>query len=128
MATVENLYFVQGGKMEHKMDLYERHFNNILTDSKTIEIRLNDEIRQKITVGDYIIFYKLPLQEEKVKVKVVGLYPYSKFKELFEAFPSSEFGFPDYTIQQMFEIIYSIYTKELEEQCGVLGIHIKRIV
>jgi ASC-1-like (ASCH) protein len=62
------------------MSLYEQPFNNILCGSKTIEIRLNDEKRRKVIVGDYIVFSRLPEQVEKLKVQVVELHKYPNSK------------------------------------------------
>ena len=78
--------------MEHNMHLYQSPFEKIKNGSKTIEIRLNDEKRRKISVGDYIKFTKLPNEDEQILVKVIALYPYATFEELYAAYDFSEFG------------------------------------
>ena len=42
--------------MIHEMKLREVYFNLIKEGKKIYEIRLNDEKRQQIDVGDYIVF------------------------------------------------------------------------
>jgi len=114
--------------MEHFMSLYERPFNDILSGEKTLEIRLNDEKRRKVSVGDHIIFSKLSSEGETLKVEVVGLHPYKSFKELYEAFPFSGFGCEGRTMEDLLEGTYKLWNKEREEKYGALGLRIKLIV
>lgn len=53
--------------MEHTMWLDDEPFSKILTREKTIELRLNDEKRQKIQVGD-IIFFKNRKTQRQIAV------------------------------------------------------------
>ena len=46
----------------HKLHLIDKYFNLIKDGIKTVEIRLNDEKRQKMKVGDYI-----DIPKEKIK-------------------------------------------------------------
>jgi ASC-1-like (ASCH) protein len=55
-------------------------FEQISNGFKTYEIRLYDEKRRKIEIGDKIIFSKLPLLEDKIEVKVVSLIKADTFK------------------------------------------------
>ena len=43
--------------MNHKMKLQPKYYDFILNGTKRIEIRLNDEKRKTIKVGDTITFY-----------------------------------------------------------------------
>jgi len=45
--------------MEHSMKLFEIAYGRILSGKKTIEIRLFDEKRQKLNLGEIIEFCKL---------------------------------------------------------------------
>ena len=45
--------------MIHQMGLYEEPFQSIKAERKTIEVRLNDDKRKKLRVGDQIVFTKL---------------------------------------------------------------------
>ena len=59
--------------MEHKIKLQPQYYNYILYGTKRIEIRLYDEKRQQIKIGDTIIFLKEPDLNESFKAKVTGL-------------------------------------------------------
>ena len=72
--------------MNHKMKLQPRYYDFILNGTKRIELRLYDEKRQKINIGDTIIFQKEPELEITMKVKVIGLLRYDTFEELFKDF------------------------------------------
>ena len=45
--------------MKHQMGLYDKYFDSIKKDTKEIEVRLNDEKRRKIKVGDMIEFVNI---------------------------------------------------------------------
>ena len=92
---------------------------------KIIEIRLFDEKRQKVNLGDTITFSKLPDLDEQITVKVVALLCYKTFAELVDDFSMDYFGYPeDYDKGEFVESIYTVYTKEQEAQHDVLGIKI----
>ena len=58
----------------HNMKLYQSPFDNISNGSKTIELRLNDEKRQKINVGDIIEFHNYNDDSKIIKTKVKALH------------------------------------------------------
>jgi len=112
--------------MEFSMKLLEEPYTRILSGKKTIEIRLYDEKRSKINIGDTIEFSKLPDLQEKVKVEVVALLRYKTFKGLVNDFGMEFYGYPkDYPIDEFVNSIYEIYSKEQERKYGVLGIKIR---
>jgi ASC-1-like (ASCH) protein len=94
---------------------------------KIIEVRLNDEKRQKIKIGDVIVFSKLPELTEKVKVEILELRHYKIFKDLYLSYPFASFGCEGKTMDWMLERTYDIYTKEQEIQFGALAIRIRVI-
>ena len=62
--------------MKHKMKLQEKYYDFIINGTKRIEIRLNDEKRQTIKLGDTIEFAKEPELKDKFDAKVIGLINY----------------------------------------------------
>ncbi len=54
--------------MQHSMKLLPAPFEKIESGQKTIEIRLFDEKRQELQIGDTIEFSKLPDLNEKLTV------------------------------------------------------------
>lgn len=113
--------------MEHILKLQPKYFDYINNGTKRIELRLYDEKRQKINIGDTIIFQKEPELEITMKVKVVGLLRYNKFKELFEDFDIGMMADKSMTKQELLDVLEEFYTPEKQEQYGVLGIRIEKI-
>lgn len=107
--------------MKHKMRLVNFAFNAIKNGEKDIELRLNDEKRQLINIGDTIIFTNIDTQEE-LKVMVTNLYKYNTFEELFNAFDIKRFGCNDTDTSSIMD---EFYTKEEQKKFGALGIEIK---
>lgn len=61
------------------MGLYETPFNSIKSGKKKVEVRLNDEKRRKISVGDTINFTKIPSSDETLTVEVIELREFPTF-------------------------------------------------
>lgn len=111
--------------MDHNMGLFQEPFDSIKSGKKTVEVRLNDEKRRKIKIGDTIIFTKVPENDGTLTVEVIGLTEYPTFKEMYESIPASDFDVGDDSIEEMVESTYEIYTPEDEEKWGTLAITIK---
>ncbi|MFH1896478.1 MAG: ASCH domain-containing protein [bacterium] len=108
------------------MSLFAEPFERIKSGRKVIEVRLFDEKRQKVGIGDTIIFKRLPKRDESITAKVVGLSRFGSFRDLFSAFDKSKFGHPEnFTLEGQIAGMREAYSKEREKELGVLGIHIK---
>lgn len=107
--------------MEHKMKLLPEPFELIKSGKKVIEVRLNDEKRQKVKIGDTIVFAKLPDLNEKLRVKVLGLLHYGTFEQLYRDIPFRLFGREGKTLEWMIKGTYEIYTKEQEKNMESSG-------
>ena len=91
--------------MEHILKLQPKYFDYINNGTKRIELRLYDEKRQKINIGDTIIFQKEPELEIIMKVKVIGLLRYNKFEELFEDFDIEIMADKSMTKQELLDVL-----------------------
>ncbi|MBR0236309.1 MAG: DUF402 domain-containing protein [Clostridia bacterium] len=108
-----------------EMNLTHEPFEKILRGEKTIELRLNDEKRQKICVGDIINF---ACGDKNLRVKVVDLYRERDFITLFEKYPMAEMGFQmGIDAAGGAEQMRAYYSEKNEKEHGVLGIKIKLI-
>jgi len=106
--------------------LYESPFDRIKAGLKKIEIRLFDKKRQRIKIGDKIIFSKLPDMDETLQIEVIGLQRFATFEELLNALPMSSFGYPEDHDKQVFtESLHKIYSAEDEKKYGILCIAIR---
>ena len=113
--------------MKHEMKLQLKYFEYILNGTKRIEIRLNDEKRQLINIGDEIEFVKEPELTEKFNAKVVGLLRYDSFYEMFKDFDIKMLADESMTKEELMDVLEEFYTKEKQEKYGVLGIRIELI-
>lgn len=113
--------------MEHEMKLQPEYYNFILNGTKRIEIRLFDEKRQQIKIGDIIKFLKEPELNESFNAKVVGLLRYNSFDDMFKDFDISILSDKSMTKDELIAVLEDFYTKEKQKQYGVLGIRIELI-
>ena len=111
--------------MEHEMKLQPEYYNFILNGTKRIEIRLFDEKRQQIKIGDTIRFLKEPKLTESFNAKVIGLLRYNSFEDMFKDFDISILSDKSMTKEELIGVLEQFYTKEKQEQYGVLGIRIE---
>ena len=110
------------------MKLQRAPFEKIKSKTKVIEVRLFDEKRAKLKVGDIIIFTNLNDENEKVKVRISGLHNFKSFAMLFDAFPAEDLGCQIGMSEERYvESMYTIYTQDDERKYGVLGIRIELI-
>lgn len=113
--------------MIHEMKLQPTYYDYILKGTKRIEIRLNDEKRKLIKVGDTIKFLREPDLNASFKVKVVELIHYNNFDELFNNYDISILADQSMTKEELKNILEEFYTKEKQEEYGVLGIKFELI-
>lgn len=112
--------------MRHQMRLFKEPFFRIKEGKKVIEVRLFDEKRQKVQIGDEIEFSLIDNPDEKVAVRVVGLSRFETFRDLYSSFDHRKFGHPEgTTLEEQVRNIRECYSKEEEMKYGTLGIHIK---
>ena len=110
----------------HEMKLQDRYFNYILNGTKRIELRLLDEKRSKIKIGDTIKFVNIENNNEFI-CNVIGLYNSRSFDDLFKDFDISILADSSMTKDELKNVLYEFYTKELQEKYGVVGIRLELI-
>lgn len=101
------------------MNLIQKPFEQIKEGSKLIEVRINDEKRQTVQVGDTIRFNNLRTFETLDK-KVVDLKYYKNFEEAFDNYDSGLLGVRNYSKKQFVELMLHFCTKEEVKQYGVV--------
>ncbi|MBM7600368.1 ASC-1-like (ASCH) protein [Virgibacillus halotolerans] len=114
--------------MIHTMKLYEQPFQSIKSGKKTVEVRLNDEKRRKISCGDMIEFIKMPDKTETLRTKVLELKRYDSFQDMYETIPADDLDATGQSIDKMLKDTYQIYSSEQEERWGTLAITIRLLV
>lgn len=111
--------------MEYIMKLNPKYFEYMKNGTKRVEIRLNDEKRKDLKIGDEIIFQKEPELKEELYTQIVSLNIKRNFKELIEELDVSEYSDKSESEGKFLNDLYKFYTKEQEEKYGVVGIQIK---
>lgn len=108
----------------HRMKLKASPFSKIQNGTKTIELRLNDEKRRQVQVGDFIEFTMLDDTAQKLTVRVTALHHFNSFVELYAALQKEKLGYaPDETpVPDHMDVCYPC---DKQEKYGVLGIELR---
>jgi ASC-1-like (ASCH) protein len=107
------------------MKLNPEPFKMISSGEKTIELRLNDEKRQLINIGDEIVFTNTDDSQQKITAVVVNLYRFNSFAELYNVLPLLKCGYTKDDISTANPADMELYySKEQQKKYGVLGIEI----
>lgn len=115
--------------MIHHMNLNPQPFSMIAEGRKTIELRLWDEKRQQISVGDTLIFTNTadPSAELQCTVKALHLFP--DFGELYRTLPLDQCGYLPEEIDAADPSDMEIYyTQEQQKKYGVVGIELEILI
>ncbi|MCH5156711.1 MAG: NUDIX domain-containing protein [Clostridiales bacterium] len=109
----------------HEMNLAKEPYEKIVSGAKTIEMRLNDEKRQAVKVGDMIT---LKYDVHAVNVRVRALHRFDSFDELYAKLDLLKCG---YSLEEVATAKYTdmlaYYTKEQQAKYGALGIEFEII-
>lgn len=111
--------------MQHEMGLFANPFAAIQAGRKRFDIRLYDEKRRSIAVGDTIAFRLVPDGTSTLYVEVIGLHPYASFERLYQDIPLREIDCEGWSLDELLSSTYRIYSREQEAQYGALAIEIK---
>lgn len=111
--------------MIHKMKLKDKPFKLIKEEIKTIELRLYDEKRKLLNVGDVIEFTNIDTKEV-IKVEILQLHRFNNFQELYKHFAKTSMGYGENEMADPTDM-EEYYSKEEQQEYGVVGIEIELI-
>lgn len=104
----------------HQLKLATEPFDAIVSGHKTIESRLYDEKRQKIQIGDQIIFTNRDNPSQTATTEVVGLLRYATFHDLFLHNDPQKFGGESVEwLESQISEFYSIENQQLHNVVGI---------
>ena len=113
--------------MTHCMNLELSAFLKIANGSKTIELRLNDEKRQKINIGDRVEFHCGEINSI-IFATVIKLHKFLDFEQLYKALPLEKCGYSKDNLKTAhYTDMEKYYIKEQIKKYGVLGIELQKI-
>lgn len=110
--------------MNFNMKLHDKYFYMVKSNIKTLEVRLLDEKRKKLNIGDTITFSNSA--DEHIAVKVISIKIYDNFKDLLNNNNISKIGLADNCIEEALIQLNSIYPKEKCLLHKVLAIEFKK--
>lgn len=97
----------------HTLKLIDKYFYLIKDNKKTYELRMNDEKRKEIKVGDEICFLKEPDHKEYFYKKVKELHYFKSFEELANTLPLDKTGFS--SKEELVTTMNNIYKDKLDK-------------
>ena len=109
-----------------EIHLHPDVFEIVKNGTKTVEVRLYDEKRRKLRVGDTLIFLKRPDDIEKIETIITKLETYKSFKELVKNYNMKDLYLESYTKEMFLEELKRFYSEEEQEKYGVLAITFKK--
>lgn len=112
---------------EYKMKLLPEYFNYIKEGTKRIELRLNDEKRKGLKVGDTIIFEEQVENPRYLKTRVIEIYCRNTFDDLINEFDIELLADKSMLKENLIEVLEKIYPQEVQTKYGVVGIKIEII-
>ena len=120
---------IKGGAiMTHDMNLHDGPYDMIACGKKIYELRLYDEKRRNISVGDEIVFTRSRGGDDSMRCLVVGLHLYDSFATLYASLPLLQCGYTEEDISTADPSDMDIYySKERQAAYGVVAIEIKLI-
>ena len=123
-AHVETVVCLTKETAVHHMKLNPAPFATVKSGQKTIELRLFDEKRQKISVGDSIVFTNTDTGEVLTKT-VVKLHRFPSFEELYKTLPLLQCGYTQADVDRAKPSdMEQYYSAEEQQKFGVVGIEL----
>ena len=111
--------------MQHTMKLHHEPFELIKNGFKTIEMRLFDEKRQLLNLGDEITFTDTS-NEHQITCEVLSLNEYKDFTELYKNYDKKDLGYSNDEIANPKDML-RYYSEEDIKDYGVIAIKIKEV-
>lgn len=112
--------------MKHVMKLNNAPFEMIRSGRKTIELRLYDEKRRLISIGDEIKFVNSSDPTISLTCRVIALHRFDSFEDLYKSLPLLQCGYTENDILTASPGDMDVYySKEKQKEHGVIGIEIE---
>ena len=97
-------------------------FDVVKNGNKNIEVRLLDEKRKKLKVGDTIKFLRRPLEIDSIEAKVIDLVYYDNFQELVKNYEMKRLYLESTSKEEFLQLLERFYSKEEQKENGVVAI------
>lgn len=112
--------------MKHTMNLNKAPYEKIASGIRTIELRLNDEKRRAIKIGDEIEFINTENAKEILHCRVINLHRFDSFERLYKTLPLLKCGYTSKDIVNANpKDMNEYYSPKEQKKYGVVGIEIE---
>ena len=111
--------------MEMIVHLHPLVFDIVLNKDKDVEIRVNDEKRRKLSIGDTLVFLNRGNEEEKITAKVTNLVYFNNFLEVTDYYDMKRIYLEDTTKENYINLMKQFYNDEEVNKYGVVAIEFK---
>ena len=112
--------------MIHEMRLNNEPFNKIKEGTKTVELRLLDEKRKTLRIGDKIVFTNRD-NNEKIDVLITNLFKADNFAPIYEKYSKVAMGYNEEDDAKP-EDMEEYYSKEEIKKYGCIAIEIEKVL
>lgn len=114
-----------GGKVKHELGIQPKYYDLIKNNIKIYEVRLNDDKRRLINVGDNVIIKREPERKEKFVAKVIDKLYFESFRAMAEAIDSRDLGLEGLNVDEIESVYKQFYSVEKEKEFGVVALKLK---
>ena len=111
--------------MEMVIHLDSDIFEIVENNSKNVEIRVNDEKRRKLNIGDTLVFLKRPDDIEKLTAKVTNLVYFNNFREVTNYYDMKRIYLDGTPKDEFVDLMKRFYSDDAVETYGVVAIEFK---
>ena len=111
--------------MEMIVHLHPEVFDIVLNKDKDVEIRVNDEKRRKLNIGDTLVFLNRSNEEEQIKATITNLVYFNNFLEVADYYDMKRIYLEDTTKEEYINLMKKFYSDEEVEKYGVVAIEFK---
>ena len=107
------------------LNVKQKYYEMLKSGLKNVELRLYDEKRQKIKVGDVVEFRCAENEKDTFLAEVIRLQLAEDFAHLCQKIECNKAGFE--TNEALIKVLEEFYSKERQKEFGVVGIEIKKL-
>ena len=97
-------------------------FEVVKNGTKRVEVRLYDEKRKKMNIGDELVFFKRPLEEEKLVTVITNLKRFKAIEELLSNYQMKDIYIDGTKKDDFIKLLGRFYSKEEQENYGIVAI------
>ncbi|MBQ9019021.1 MAG: ASCH domain-containing protein [Bacilli bacterium] len=101
-------------------------FDIVSSGSKDVEIRLNDEKRRKLNIGDTLVFLKRPDDIESIKATITNLVYFNNFLEVVNYYDMKRIYLDNTSSEDYINLMKRFYNDEEVEKYGVVAIEFNK--